>query len=190
MLSLMTGVALASLDTAIANTALPSMAAQLHATPAASVWIVNAYQLAMVATLLPFAALGEIAGYRRVALGGLVLFTLASLGCALAWSLPALVAARLLQGLGASAMMAVSTALIRAIYPPERQGQGFGTNALVVAVAFAVGPTAASLILSLASWPWLFAINVPLGLLALGAASQALPQTARASHRLDALAAL
>lgn len=190
MLSLMTGVALASLDTAIANTALPSMAAQLHATPAASVWIVNAYQLAMVATLLPFAALGEIAGYRRVALSGLVLFTLASLGCALAWSLPALVAARLLQGLGASAMMAVSTALIRAIYPPERQGQGFGTNALVVAVAFAVGPTAASLILSLASWPWLFAINVPLGLLALGAASQALPQTPREAHRLDALAAL
>ncbi|MYM90245.1 MFS transporter, partial [Rugamonas sp. FT82W] len=83
MVSLMTGVALASLDTAIANTALPSMAAQLRATPAASVWIVNAYQLAMVATLLPFAALGEIAGYRRVALGGLVLFTLASLGCAL-----------------------------------------------------------------------------------------------------------
>ncbi len=190
MLSLMTGVALASLDTAIANTALPAMAQQLHATPAASVWIVNAYQLAMVATLLPFAALGEIAGYRRVALGGLVVFTAASLACALAWSLPSLVAARLLQGLGASAMMAVSTALIRAIYPPERQGQGFGTNALVVAVAFAVGPTVASLILSLSSWPWLFAINVPLGVLALSAAWQALPQTPRATHQVDLLAAL
>lgn len=190
MLSLMTGVALASLDTAIANTALPAMAQQLRATPAASVWIVNAYQLAMLATLLPLAALGEIAGYRRVAIGGLALFTAASLACALAWSLPALVAARLLQGLGASAMMAVSTALMRAIYPPDRQGQGFGVNALVVAVAFAVGPTVASLILSMSSWPWLFAINVPLGVLALAAAWRALPHTGRAAHRLDLPAAL
>ena len=190
MLSLMTGVALASLDTAIANTALPAMAQQLGATPAASVWIVNAYQLAMVATLLPFAALGEIAGYRRVALGGLALFTAASLACALAWSLPSLVAARLLQGLGASAMMAVSTALMRAIYPSEQQGRGYGVNALVVAVAFAVGPTAASLILALSSWPWLFAINVPLGVLALAAAWRALPHTPRALHKVDLLAAL
>lgn len=188
--ALMTGVAMASLDTAIANTALPALAHQLNASAAASVWIVNIYQLAMVATLLPFAALGESAGYRRVAVAGLALFTLASLGCALAWSLPALVAARLLQGIGASAIMGVNTAMLRAIYPARLQGQGFGVNAMVVAVAFAVGPTLASLILSFASWPWLFAINVPLGTAAFFLARRMLPDNARATHALDKRAAL
>jgi DHA2 family multidrug resistance protein-like MFS transporter len=187
MLSVAIGVGMASLDTAIANTALPAIANQLQATPAASVWIINAYQLAMVATLLPFAALGETIGYRRVCIAGLALFTLASLCCALAWSLPSLVVARLLQGVGASAMMAVNTAMLRAIYPLHLQGRGFGTNALVVAVGFAVGPTAASLILSVAPWPWLFAINVPLGVIAFFLGRRVLPVTKRASHRVDAL---
>ncbi len=101
--AILAGVALATLDTAIANTALPTIAADLGVDPADSVWIVNAYQLAVVATLLPIAALGEIVGQRRVYLVGLALFTVASLVCALAWSLPALVAARVLQGVGASA---------------------------------------------------------------------------------------
>ena len=100
MLSVALGVGMASLDTAIANTALPAIADQLRTTPAASVWIVNVYQLAMVATLLPFAALGEVIGYRRVCIFGLAVFTAASLACALAWSLPSLVIARLFQGIG------------------------------------------------------------------------------------------
>jgi len=190
MLAVMTGVAMASLDTAIANTALPAMAAQLHTTPAGSVWIVNIYQLAMLATLLPFAALGDIAGHRRVFIGGLALFTAASLACALAWSLPVLIAARLAQGVGASAVMAVTTAMMRAIYPPALAGRGFGTNALVVAIAFAVGPTVASLILAVASWPWLFAINVPFGIGAVLLARRCVPDTARGTHRFDYIAAL
>lgn len=189
MLAVMIGVAMASLDTAIANTALPAMAAQLHTTPAGSVWIVHIYQLAMLATLLPLAALGEIAGYRRVFIGGLVLFTAASLACALAWSVPTLVAARFAQGLGASAVMAVATALMRAIYPPDQQGRGFGTNALVVATAFAVGPTLASCILAVASWPWLFAINVPFGVGAIWLAWRALPDNPRSTHGFDRVAA-
>jgi DHA2 family multidrug resistance protein-like MFS transporter len=179
------GVGMASLDTAIVNTALPGIAASLHTTPAASVWIINIYQLAMIATMLPFAALGEIVGYRRVCIAGLMLFTAASLACALAWSLPSLVAARLLQGLGASAVMGVNTALLRAIYPAKQMGRGMGANALIVALGFAIGPTAASLILSLASWPWLFAINVPLGIVGLVLASRFLPLTRRATHAFD-----
>jgi DHA2 family multidrug resistance protein-like MFS transporter len=185
MTALAIGVGMASLDTAIANTALPGIAASLRATPAASVWIINAYQLAMVATMLPFAALGEIVGYRRVAIGGLLLFTAASLACAAAWSLPTLVAARLLQGLGASAMMGVNSALLREIYPSRLMGRGMGANALVVATGFAVGPTVASVILATASWPWLFAINVPLGMAAIFLASRHLPHTVRASYRFD-----
>ena len=190
MLSVAIGVAMASLDTAIANTALPAIAAQLQATPAASVWIVNVYQLAMVATLLPLAALGEIVGHRRVCVGGLALFTAASLACALSPSLPLLVAARLLQGLGASAVMSVNTAMLRVIYPQHLQGRAFGFNALVVGIAFAVGPTTASLLLAAASWPWLFAINVPLGVVAFLLGRRALPHTPRASHRIDGLTAV
>lgn len=188
--SIAIGVGMASLDTAIANVALPAIATQLTTTPAASVWIINIYQLAMVATLLPFAALGEIIGYRRVLMYGLLLFTLASLGCAMAWSLPSLVVARLFQGIGASAIMGVNTALLRAIYPSHLLGRGFGTNALVVAVAFAVGPTMASLILSVATWPWLFAINVPLGIVAYFLGRKVLPATPRAKHKFDGLTAL
>jgi DHA2 family multidrug resistance protein-like MFS transporter len=179
---------MSSLDTAIANTALPAMADQLHATPADSVWIVNAYQLAMVATLLPIAALGETIGYRRVYVAGMVLFTAASLACALAWSLPALIVARLFQGLGASAIMGVNTALLRATYPARLQGRGFGNNALVVAVGFALGPSLASIILKFSSWEWLFGINVIPGIVAFFLARKVLPETRRASHRVDGLA--
>ncbi len=190
MLSLAIGVGMASLDTAIANTALPAIADQLRTSPAASVWIINVYQLAMVATLLPFAALGEVIGYRRVSIAGLVLFTLASLGCACSWSLTSLVIARLFQGVGASAIMGVNTAMLRAIFPTRLQGRGFGLNSLVVAVAFAVGPTIASLILAVWSWPWLFAINVPLGIFAFFLGRKVLPLTRRATHKIDSLTAL
>jgi DHA2 family multidrug resistance protein-like MFS transporter len=190
VLALALGVGMSSLDTAIANTALPAMAAQLHATPADSVWIVNAYQLAMVATLLPIAALGETIGYKRVYMAGIILFTAASLACALAWSLPALIVARLFQGLGASALMGVNSALIRAVYPAHLHGRGFGTNALVVAIGFALGPSAASIILSVSSWEWLFGINVLPGIAAFFLARRALPATGRAAHKVDAVAGL
>jgi DHA2 family multidrug resistance protein-like MFS transporter len=190
MAAIMLAVALASLDTAIANTALPAIAADLHAAPAASVWIINAYQLSMVATLLPLAALGDIVGHRRIYISGIVVFTIASLACSVVSTLPMLTAARVLQGLGASAIMSVNTALIRYLFPPHRLGRGLGLNALIVGVSFAVGPTVASLILSVATWPWLFAINVPLGVIALTFALPALPQTTRGTHTFDPVAAL
>ena len=190
IVTLSLGVGMSSLDTAIANTALPAMAAQLHATPADSVWIVNAYQLAMVATLLPIAALGETLGYRRIYVAGMAIFTLASLGCALAWSLPALIVARLFQGLGAAALMGVNTALLRTVYPAKLHGRGFGNNALVVAIGFALGPSLASLILAVSSWEWLFGINVVPGIVAFFIARKALPESPRSSHRVDAVAGL
>jgi len=190
MAAVMLAVALATLDTAIANTALPTIASDLHAAPAASIWIINAYQLAFVATVLPLAALGEIIGHRRVYVTGLAVFTIASLACAVAPTLGALAAARVLQGLGASAIMSVNTALIRFLYPPHRLGRGLGMNALVVGVSFAVGPTIASMILATATWPWLFAVNVPLGVLALVFALPALPHTERGKHAFDPVAAV
>src|SRR5882724_11517920 len=166
--AIFTALAMASLDTAIANIALPAIAADLHVGPADVIWVVNVYQIALVATLLPLAALGEIVGHRRIYLAGLVLFTVASLACACAWSLPSLLMARVLQGLGASGIMSVNTALVRFVYPGRLQGRGFGHNALVVATAFTLGPTIASGILAIGPWSWLFAFDFPGALLAAG----------------------
>jgi DHA2 family multidrug resistance protein-like MFS transporter len=178
-------VALAAVDTSIANAALPTIAGDLRTSPAASIWVVNAYQLAVVACLLPLSSMGEIFGYRRICRFGLALFIAASLACALSWSLATLTLARVVQGLGAAGIMSVNVALIRFIFPANQLGRGVGLNALVVAVATAVGPTVASAILSVATWPWLFAINVPIGLIALALATRSLPATPRATHRFD-----
>ena len=183
--AIFTALAMASLDTAIANIALPAIAADLHVSPADVVWVVNVYQIALVATLLPLGALGEIVGHERIYLGGLLLFTLASLGCALAWSLPSLLTARALQGLGASGVMSVNSALIRFVYPSRILGRGFGHNALVVATAFTLGPTIASGILALGPWPWLFAVNIPFGLVAIAIGLKTLPHPPRAVHAFD-----
>ena len=188
--AIFTALAMSSLDTAIANVALPAISADLHVTPAEVVWVVNVYQIALVATLLPLGALGEILGHRRIYLGGLLLFTLASLGCALAWSLPSLLVARALQGLGASGIMSVNTALVRFVYPSRIQSRGFGHNAMVVATAFTFGPSIASAILALGPWPWLFAINIPFGLTALAIGLKTLPATPRAKHAFDVPGAL
>ncbi len=190
LLSVLLGVALGTLDTAIANTALPAMAADLHTDPGRSIWIVNAYQLAVVATLLPFAALGDSLGPRKVFLFGVSFFTVASLACTVATTLPALACARALQGIGAGAVMSMNIALIKVIFPPARLGRGVGMNALVVGVAFAIGPTVASLVLSVASWPWLFGINVPLGALATLFAMRSLPRHTAAAAPFDRIAAL
>ena len=183
--AIFTALAMASLDTAIANIALPAIAADLHATPADVIWVVNVYQIAMVATLLPLGALGEIVGHQRIYIGGLILFTAASVFCALAWSLETLLIARVLQGLGASGIMSVNTALVGFVYPKHMLGRGFGHNALVVATSFTLGPTIASSILSVATWPWLFAINLPFGLLAIAIGLKTLPKTSRATHAFD-----
>ena len=183
--AIFTALAMASLDTAIANIALPAIAADLHVSPADVVWVVNVYQIALVATLLPLGALGEIVGHERIYLGGLLLFTLASLGCAMAWSLDSLLVARTLQGLGASGVMSVNTAMVRFIYPSRMIGRGFGHNALVVATAFTLGPTIASGILAIGHWPWLFAINLPFGVIAMLIGLKTLPPTPRAVHAFD-----
>ena len=179
------GLLMAVLDSTIANVGLPSIARDLGVPPADSIWVVNAYQLVLVSLLLPLAALGDIFGYRRVYQLGIALFALASLGCALSHSLPLLVTARIVQGVGAAGIMSVNTALLRFTYPRRVLGRGLAINAMVVAVSSAIGPTVAATILAIGPWPWLFAVNVPIGAIALAVGYFALPPTARHGHRFD-----
>jgi len=162
----------------------------LHEPPSATVWIVNAYQVAIMLPLLPLASAGDIFGYRRVYLAGLALFGLASLGCALASSIEMLVFMRVIQGLGAAGVMSVNMALVRFIHPINRLGYGIGINAVIIAVSAAAGPTLASFILAIGSWPWLFAVKVPIAFLAFAVGLYVLPKTPRASHPFDVVSGL
>src|SRR5215469_1979389 len=189
MLTVGLAITMSVLDSSIANVALPTIAGDMAASPATAIWIVNAYQLAIVMTLLPLASLGDIYEYRRVYRVGLAMFTAASLACALSQNIIELTAARVFQGLGAAGIMSVNMALVRFIYPRAQLGRAIGINAVTVSVSAALGPTLASVILSVASWQWLFAINVPIGIVALLAVGS-LPVTPRGKHRFDIVGAL
>ncbi|MDR9839281.1 MFS transporter [Herbaspirillum huttiense] len=184
------GLSIAVLDGSIANLALPVMATDLKASDADAIWVINSYQIAMAVCLLPLASLGEVIGYRRVYLGGLFLFTLASLACAASGDMLQLSLARVLQGLGAAGILSVNTALIRFIYPARQLGRAIGYNALVAGTGNALGPTVAGVILHLGSWHWLFLINIPLGLAALAVGSRALPFNPLSARRFDRQSAL
>jgi DHA2 family multidrug resistance protein-like MFS transporter len=182
------GIAVSVLDGTIVNLALPGIVRELQADPAHGIWVINAYQIATLVLLLPLAALGDRIGYRRVYLVGVALFAAASLIATLAGSLGVLIAGRALQGLGAAGIMSVNAALVRRIYPAADLGRGMAINSMVVAIASVAGPSVAAAILSVASWPWLFALNVPLGALVLAMGWRALPgNPAAAGGRFSAL---
>lgn len=181
MLVIILGIAVAVLDGTIVNLALPGIARELHADASHAIWVVNAYQIATLVMLLPLASLGDLFGYRRVYLVGMVLFAAASLMATFADSLGTLIAARALQGLGAAGIMSVNAALVRLIFPRDQLGRGMAINSMVVATASVAGPSVAAAILSVASWPWLFALNVPLGALVLVLGYRSLPISETAS---------
>ena len=155
---------------------LPTIAGDLHVNPSSSIWVVNAFQLAMTISLLAFSSLGDLWGYKRVYVLGLSMFTVTSLICALSDSFITLVIARGLQGFSAAAITSVNTALLRVIFPARFLARGMGINGLIIAVAAAAGPTVAAGILAIADWPWLFAINVPIGLVAFVLSLKFLPR--------------
>ncbi len=182
-------IAMAVLDSAIVNVALPVIGRQFGATPADSIWIINAYQLAIVVSLLPLASLGEIVGFRRIYLAGLSIFTVASLACTLSHTLTEIILARTLQGFGAAGVMSVNGGLVRFIYPHRLLGRGVGLNAMAVSISAAAAPSVASGILAIGPWPWLFAVNIPVGLAALALAWRALPPNPLSSRPFDWISA-
>ena len=189
MLAIAIGIAMAVLDGTVVNVALPNIARELGASPSAAVWVINAYQLVIVMLLLPLASLGERIGYRPIYQAGVAVFALGSLGCALSHTLPMLVAMRVLQGVGGAAIMSMNGALVRHTYPDAQLGRGIGLNGLVVAISAAIAPSLAAGILAVAPWPWLFAVNVPFGLLNLWFARQ-LPLSETSHRPLDWTSAL
>lgn len=179
------GTVMAILDGSIANTALPTIARELHTTAAESIWVVNAFQLAVTMTILIYAGLGDSRGVSFVYRLGIVVFTVGSLACAISRTLPLLVAARVLQGVGAAALMAVGPALYRQIFPRSELGRSLGLSAVIVATSAAAGPTIGGSLLAIAPWPWLFAVNLPLGIFDAIFSVKALPNVPGTGKPLD-----
>jgi len=191
VLAVSCAVALSTLSLTSVSVALPVIAGDLGLSAANSVWLVNAFQLTLLATLFPFSAVGEQWGYRKIFLAGLALIGVASVLCALARSFELLLLARVLQGIGASAVMAVNPALLRLSVPGADLGRTLGLNAMVVAAASALGPSLAAVVLSVADWPWLFGLNLPWVVLAMALGAAVLPADARgAARRFDRVGAL
>jgi EmrB/QacA subfamily drug resistance transporter len=155
-----------ALDTLVVSTALTSIRQDLGASVEDLEWTVNAYNLTFAVCLLPAAAIGDRYGRRRVFAAGLVLFSLASAACALAPNVGTLVVFRAVQGVGASAVMPLSFALVGAAFPPERRGGAIGVLQGLTGLSVASGPVIGGAVAQGIDWPWIFWLNVPIGLLA------------------------
>ncbi|SEK34633.1 MFS transporter, DHA2 family, multidrug resistance protein [Sphingomonas palmae] len=178
------GTALVIIDGGVANVALPTIARDLRVSSSSVVSIVTVYQLMLVMLMLPFAGLGERIGLKRMYQVGQLIFTVATLLCFFAESLPFLLVVRAAQAIGAAGALAVASALIRQTYPAKQLGRGLGINSVIVSSSAAAAPTIGGLVLAVAPWPWVFASAIPfaIGSLVLG---RALPNPPARDSRFD-----
>jgi EmrB/QacA subfamily drug resistance transporter len=155
------------LDALIVATALTAIQRDLHASIEDLEWTVNAYTLSFAVLLMTSASLGDRFGRRRLYIAGLALFAAASVACALAPSTGALIAARVVQGVGAATIMPLALGLLNAAFPPERRGWALGVYGSVTGLAALLGPVLGGVITQGLAWQWIFWLNVPIGLLAI-----------------------
>ena len=164
--TVMMAVFMEVLDTSIANIALPHIAGGLSATPEEATWVLTSYLVANAIVLPMTGWLGNYFGRKRVLLSCMMMFTFASVLCGLAWDLPTLVIARILQGLGGGAMVPIAQSIMLESFPPQKRGAAMAVFAQGVVVAPILGPTLGGWITDSYSWRWIFYINVPVGILA------------------------
>src|SRR4051794_40672951 len=162
--SMVIGFFMILVDSTIVSVANPSIMKGLDADINQVIWVTSAYLLAYAVPLLITGRLGDRFGPRRLFLGGLAVFTLASLLCGLAPSVALLIAARVLQGIGASFMTPQTMAVITRIFPPERRGSAMAIWGSTAGVAMLVGPIAGGLLVDGLGWEWIFFVNVPVGI--------------------------
>ena len=163
--SVMVGTIMAVLDSTIVNVALPSISGSMGATIEQITWVVTGYILANVIIMPLVALLSQRFGRKNFYLANVVIFTLASMACGLARNLPMMVFFRALQGIGGGVLLTVSQAILRETFPPEEQGTAMGIFGLGVVLAPAFGPTLGGWLIDKYSWPWIFYINVPIGII-------------------------
>ncbi len=186
------GVFMANLDSSIVNISLPSIATAFGVALGGAVeWVVIAYLVAIASVLLTAGRLTDMFGHKTVWLAGLLVFTGSSALCGAASSLPVLIVARGLQGLGGALLMSVSPALLTSAFPVRERGRALGLNAVFVALGVSIGPTLGGVILSAWSWHGIFYVNLPLGLIGIAATVRVLSgRTPRHAGIFDPFGAL
>jgi EmrB/QacA subfamily drug resistance transporter len=157
------GLFMLLLDGTIVNIAIPHIMTAFETGLSSVEWVMNAYVLAFAVTLVTFGRFGDLYGRRRMYIGGMVLFTAASLACGLAPGISWLVAFRVAQGLGGAMMMPATLSIVAAVFPAGRRGAAMGVWGGVSGLATAIGPSLGGLIVDSASWRWIFLINLPIG---------------------------
>jgi EmrB/QacA subfamily drug resistance transporter len=161
------GTFMATLDGSILNVALPSIATDLNAPVSMVAWVVLAYALTLISLLMVFGAWTERRGYRFAYNFGFVFFLTGSTLCAFSQGIYFLIVARVIQAVGCAMFAAVGPGMVTTVFPPKERGQALGLNIMMVSAGFMVGPPLGGLILSHWSWPAIFVINLPVGLLGL-----------------------
>src|ERR1700710_1046229 len=174
-----------ALDTLVVTTALSTIRRDLGATVEQLEWTVNAYNLSFAVLLMTAAALGDRFGRRRLFAAGIGVFVAASAACALAPSVGALIAARALQGAGAAAVTTLALALVSAAFAPERRGAALGIFFAVNGLAVAGGPLVGGIVTQGIDWPWIFWLNVPIGLALVPLALARVPESRGPESALD-----
>ncbi len=158
------GALMAALDATIVILALPEMMSSLHADLVEMVWVIMAYILASTVLLLTFGRVADMLGRVRLYNAGFVVFTVGSVLCGLAWAPLPLIAFRMIQGSGAALMVVNSIAILTEAFPPKERGRALGINSITWSLGGVLGPVLGGLILSTASWRWIFFINLPIGI--------------------------
>ena len=176
------GSSMAFIDGTVVNVALPAIQRQMNASSADAQWVMESYALFLAALLLIGGALGDRFGRRRVFMLGVALFTLASVGCALASDVGLLIGARAVQGIGAALLVPGSLALISAAYPQAERGAAIGTWSGFSGITAAIGPVIGGFLVEHYSWPWAFLINLPFGVAVLVMCALRVPESVGSSH--------
>src|SRR5215211_694542 len=176
------GLFMIMLDNTIVNVALPSMQRALDLRISELEWVVTGYALTFGALMLTGGKLADLFGRRAVFIAGLAIFTVSSLACGLAGDATTLIAARVVQGLGAALMNPATLSIITVTFPPRQRGTAIGIWAGVAALALAIGPLVGGLISEHVSWNWIFYINVPVGLLGIAGALAFIDESRDTSH--------
>lgn len=182
-------IAIGVIDSSITNIALPTISKSLNVSPASAVWVVNAYTITIIATLLPFSSLAEKIGFKRLLRIGIIIFTVGAIGSMFANSLSQLITTRIIQGFGCSALMSLFGGLVRHIYPRNKLAMGISLNAMIVGASSLVSPSLGAFIIGIASWHWIYGFTIPLCLLAFIMTAY-VPRVKRINKRFDYLSAV
>jgi EmrB/QacA subfamily drug resistance transporter len=158
------GAFMTPLDASIVAVALPKMGPLLNLSFAASLWVQAAYLLSIAVLLIPLGRLADQGGRIRFYLAGTVIFTVASLAAALSWNGTALILSRILQGVGGALLYATSAAIVTSVFPGQERGRALGINVMAVYLGLSVGPPLGGFLVDHFGWPWIFLVNLPIGL--------------------------